>query len=394
MITKPLIRFKSKDKSEMTKKEYIKNEIHNSDVTMEKILNAKKIKYVMLDELFTELPPKIKNITFYIDLYDIIRDIYIQNIGEELLTLSEKKKLFISSSIINMIGHLRKYFLRHYIKTKFIFFYSTKKAKNEINEYENYKDSFYHTRLVGLNTNVMKLNAIVMSNIKLCEILSNYLPHAYFVNSEEINPTLVPYHFIKGDPLSTNIIYTNDKTNINNCLLNDKTFILTYNYNKIVIYGKNDLLNFYISNKKEVNKEINPELIPYMFSISGYKKYSVEGLPSYAELKAYNLFERLINNGTLSNIKYAPEIFLNDIVKYKKINEDNLKIIKRNLNLFVPELMYDKLTLSDKLFLDKKITDLQDIKSLVDINDQYYSSISRPIYLEDLLLGEDYESLT
>jgi len=126
-----------------------------------------------------------------------------------------------------------------------------------------------------------------------------------------------------------------------------------------------------------------------MFAFSGNKKYSVEGCKGYAELKTCKFFKKLLDQNVISNINYKePSIFLNEIKN--SISPEQYHILERNISLFHFPSMYMELT--DKEILSTfTVKDLQDMKSLVEINAERYEKY--PLHLEELMIGEDYESI-
>jgi len=231
------------------------------------------------------------------------------------------------------------------------------------------------------------MNNLIKTNLNLCQTLSNYLPHIYFVDTKEINPNLTPYHFIQSqanDEIS--IIYSNDKVQMLNCLQNKNTYLLTSSYGNVNLYSQNDLVELYC--KKEFTN-LNVYLLPYLFAFSGNKKYSIEGIKGYAELKTCKYFTKLLEQGVISNINYKdPSMFLSEIKN--SIDPEQYHILERNISLFHLPSMY--MDLSDSEILSTfTVKDLQDMKSLVDINAEYYEKY--PLHLEEIMLGEEYESL-
>lgn len=371
-------------------KEY--KEIYNGDNLIEKILNGKKIKYEYLNELIPKLPKGIDTITLYIDLYSIINQLYNPVTIKEIHNLiNERNKFLISSHLINTAAHFRRYFAtRRSCYTNIIFFYSNQKSINEVNIYNNYRKEYYDKRLNYNNLDYGLLNKNLKSNLRLCEVISDYLPHVYFINTKEINPIVVPYHFDKGiESNEISILYTSDKIMSLNLLYSDDMNLL-YN-NKFENYFINDRSDlFLLYTEREIDK-LNNKLLPYLYSISGYKKYNINGVDKYGPIKTCNEVLKLINDNYLSNIKYNKSLFIDDLKKSNKFNNDQLNIISRNIELFDIETIYNKLNKSDKLKIFN-CKDLQNIKDLINIDNEYYRLY--PLNLEDLLLGEDYESIT
>ena len=96
-----------------------------------------------------------------------------------------------------------------------------------------------------------------------------------------------------------------------------------------------------------------------------------------------------MDKNVISNINYKDiSIFLNEIKD--SITPEQYHILERNISLFHIPTMY--ISLSDSEILSTfTVKDLQDMKSLVDINAEYYEKY--PLHLEELMLGEEYESV-
>jgi len=378
---------KTKPRNQMNEKELEYDDIYNSDTTMEKILNSKKIKYEILNSLFPKFPKNITTVTMYIDVFSIINNLYNPNVLENISSFNNEKSVIFSSNIINLAAHFRNYFAtRKQLYTNFVFFYSTEKSKKEIELYPDYRKDFYIKRLDN-NSEFIIMNNLIKNNLKLCQIITDYLPHIYFVNSKEINPNLIPYHFIQSqgsDEIS--IIYSNDKVQMLNCLQNKNTYLLTSSYGNVNLYNQNDFIELY-SGKDEF--DINYQLLPYLFSFSGNKKYSIDGLKGYAELKTCRFFKKLLDENKISNINYKePSLFLNEIKNY--INPEQYHILERNISMFHIPTMYMMLSESE-ILSTFTVKDLQDMRSLVEINAEHYEKY--PLHLEELMLGEEYESI-
>jgi hypothetical protein len=377
--------------------EVILNEIYNGDNLIEKLMNGKKIRFEVLNELIPKFPDNIDTVTIYIDLFSIIHPLYNIKILEEVhnLVMNDNNKFLISSHLINTAAHFRRYFAtRRNCYTNIVFYYSLEKSKNEIEINPNYKFDFYDKRLKYKNTSFYLLNKNIKSNIDICEILSDYLPHIYFINTEEFNPLIVPYHFSQGQGNNElSFIYTDDKVSTLNLLYRKNMNLLYQGYKAIsFINNKEDLLYIYSGKENVYENKINSYLLPYIYAISGYNKYNIEGaVPSSKEIRTCNKIVKLIDQGIISNINYNnKDLFINDLANSNNYTEEQLNIIKNNIELFDIRLIYNKLNEADKLKIFN-CKDLENINELIKINDNYYQYY--PLNLEDILLGEDYESV-
>ena len=383
--------FTYKKEKDMTEKEKLDNEINNGDYLIEKILNSKKIRYENLNELIKTFPKGKDTVTMYIDIISVIGQIYAPNIIEEIKMFGSREKCLISSSIINMAAHFRRYFAtRKDMYTNFIFYYSSKPAKREVSLFPNYRIDHYNKRFNASNTDYMELNNLVKENLNLCKTLGEYLPHIYFIDTEDINPTIVPYYYINSQyDNEVGIIYSNDKLQALNCIAhkNKDVYLLRSSYANSEFYKASDLMSLYV--KEENNLDIG--LLPYLFAISGVKKYNIDGLKNVGEKKAVKFIEKLINDNTITNTNYRfIKLFLDDLSKSDKVTPEQYNIIERNLKLIQPRYIFKQIKESDKERI-LEVKDLQDINALNAINDEYYDFY--PINIEDLMIGEDYESV-
>lgn len=383
---------KRKPRNQMSQKELENDDIYNSDTILEKILTSKKIRYDILNVLFTHIPENVTTVNMYIDIMSIINNIYNPHSLETISSFDNEKRFIISSSLLNMAAHFRNYFAtRKGLYTNFVFFYSLSKSKNEINIYPDYKKDYYEKR-IDKNSEFMIMNNMIKENLKILNILSDYLPHIYFVNTKDVNPLLIPYHFCNNSNSDEeiSIIYSNDKLQMLNCINFNNVYLLTSNLGKVNLYNKFDSINLYSGKENDEFNSINFSLLPYLYCISGYKKYNITGFKNHANLKALKLIKKLIDKLTISNINYYdPNVFIKEVSE--KLTEEQVNILKRNISLFHIPTMYNNLNMNRKFFLDENIKDLQDMKSLVEINNEYYEKY--PLHLEELMLGEDYESV-
>jgi hypothetical protein len=387
---------------DMNEKEKLHEDIFNADHIIEKILNSKKIRYDVLNEIIPlkynsdtqttidiNTHKKVENVSIYIDLNNILNSLYNPKVLETVNSFNENSRYLISSNLINMAAHFRNYFAtRKQVYTNFVFFYSTKESKYEKEVYEDYCLDYYNKRM-GNNPDFIIMNKLIKENLELCKILSDYLPHIYFIDSKDINPMIIPLPFISASEKNEiSIIYSNDKMQILNAIRN-RCYLLTSDMYNVTLYNRNDLVEYYC--KDESYNNLNPALIPYMFCISGYKKYNINGWKGYAEKKTCKLFNKWIEEDKISNIKYNSEMFLNELINNVKPNEEQLEIFKRNLELFNIVIIYNKLSNTDKETVFD-VNDLQDLKSLLRINKEYYELY--PLMIDELLIGEEYESIS
>ena len=159
---------------------------------IEKILNGKKLNYESLNKL---MKPYIKkkniqkmtNINIFIDFNNIVKQLYNPDILNYLNTLKNEDRFIISSGILNLISHYRHYFASRFCcYTTFYFMYNSKPDKNLIKINPDYKKEFYEKRLNMENQSFGVLNTTIKENIKIIKTFIKYIPHSYFIDSNNI----------------------------------------------------------------------------------------------------------------------------------------------------------------------------------------------------------------
>lgn len=265
--------------------------INYSHNIVDKILLSKKIPYDTLNELLPDFPDNINEVTMYIDLYSMFSNFYNPHILEDETLFISGNKSKIASMIINMVSHYRRYFAtRKNLYSTFVFYYNSKEPINELEVNHNFKKTFRLNKF-SQESMYLKFNNLLQSSIRLASIIMDYIPRAYIIDSETIDKSLVPYYLIKSynesikeDEYRTNvnIIFSNDRYEVLNCVYDDETYLLTSNFGKSTITLNNDLdLIKKYSNDDKYEDDENPilskYLIPFLFCFGGYTKYDIGG---------------------------------------------------------------------------------------------------------------------
>ena len=78
------------------------------------ILNSKKIKYVILEELVKKLPQDTDELNIFINADSIFKSFYNPSIKEQLNAIKNENKYLLSSEFITIIAHYRHFFYSRY----------------------------------------------------------------------------------------------------------------------------------------------------------------------------------------------------------------------------------------------------------------------------------------
>ncbi|PTU25742.1 hypothetical protein DA469_22185, partial [Bacillus subtilis] len=174
---------------------------------LEKILHSKKLSY---DTLMPLVKPYINNktiitgndreyntVNIFIDFWDIVKSLYNPQTLETMNSLKQRERFMIASEVINIIGHYRHFFYsRLKMYTNFVFYYSDKRDTRLTNIDKKYRSSFYEKRLDDKNQTFGLFNNMVKKNVHIIKLFCEYVPHAYFIKTDEMDPRLVPHLFL------------------------------------------------------------------------------------------------------------------------------------------------------------------------------------------------------
>jgi hypothetical protein len=368
-------------------------------MSLHAIINSKKTKYVVLDEIFKKnVNPDAEVVNFIIDVNSIVSSLYTPSVIDVFKSLNVDEKFLLSSELLNVASHYRHYCYSRLGKySTFYFIYS-----DEISSYSRKIDPGYrkthNEKYVGHNSLVYgNVNKIVHKNHKMSKIISEYLPHCYMINTGDIEPHVASYYIAKEEASRQeelsgsrfmNVILSNDKCFYQSALAQEDSIIMTIKYDKSEIIEREAIMDDLLKGiRTPIENKLIPEFFPFVLAFAGYKKYDVDGLKLYGSAKTVKFLNSLLDGGDISNVKYNNiDLFADSLSDH--LNEDQIETVKRNIRLLDSSIGCSKLTLTEKAKINEQIFDRVDGESLRYMNDYYYKKY--PINLEYLVEGEDY----
>jgi hypothetical protein len=372
---------------------------------LEKILHSKKLSYETLIPL---IKPYVNSkqinvhatdtVNIFIDFWDIVKPLYNPQTLETLNNMKVHERFMISSEVINIVAHYRHFFYsRLKMYTNFIFYYSDKKDAQRTAILNDYKHTFYEKRLDTNHQTFGVINGILQKNVNLIKLFCEYVPHVYFINTGEVEPSLIPHLFLSEnsrlnqnviDRNNTSIIISNEKIHYQDLNLNDKVLQLELRgKEKSRFIASEDILDVMLEkSKKEYFFSILPDMYSLILSLTGYKDYDVAGIKKMGNVKALQFVQKCLDDKTLSNMSYNN---LESVPKLtEKLNEESVDSkIAQNM-LLLNNSIY-KFNSKDLINIEMQLVDKIDAKSVRYVNDKYFTRY--PILLQYVFEGEQYE---
>lgn len=344
---------------------------------VEPIINFQKIKYDKFSELLhSENITKGNRFNIFINVETILDYFYKEQIIAAMNSLKSKENIILVSEFINLIAHYRHYFYSRYgARSRFFIYHLNRKVTNSKSDYMSDLLIKYDIENVKSGT----MNDIMITNMKLVENICFYLPKIYFVNSNGVEPSLIPYYILTNycKKEDYNLIISRDYYDYQ---LTDfkNTFMLTASGKRSKIYNKKNVLEKKIKGFEEKYPELKSRHIPYIISLCGLKNRNIERVDKFTFSKACKLLHSIHKDILNSKDDRLIQLAIEDKI------EDS-KLFRYNLNLSLLSRMYDNLNYVDNELITKNLIDLKDINTLRNLNAMYF--VNNNIHLEELFEG-------
>lgn len=387
--------------------------------SIEMILHAKKLRYEILDSIFKNIITKkgasYDSINIFVDVHNMLNQLYKPDIVESINSLMSIERQDIASELINIVSHYRHYFFSRWWKyTNFYFFYSSKRSKYHMKIDKEYRRDFYNKHLKEPTTKKYLpqyeiLNASLESAVKMCKSFLMYVPHAYFIDSEEVDYTLVP-HILMNNIDGTKIVSGEEEdiidVNIPTIILsNDDIYFqdiakdttgyfmqLMMKGNKSHIVNNLNIFDTLTKGlKNEPEYDFSTDLYSVVLSFMGNSKYNIDkvngmGIGRALPFVNKNLFlKSYIHDMVYTSLKTFTEAIENSDIKeeFKEKVIHNFKLLSHDV---MDNIAYSK---SDILKIKMDCSkELVDAKAVRRNNERYFNT--NPVLVDFCFEGENY----
>lgn len=149
----------------------------NTEIPVESTIYKSFVKYERLRGLVystfanTSLSA-VTNLNIYIDLYSVLKPLFSEHYRTKIT-----EETMVTSEIINMCGHYRRFFRTLGVDTNIYLVFSYNICDINRQFVGGYNETFYN------KSNIKLFRNMVDHNIELLEILVPYLPNIYFIKS-------------------------------------------------------------------------------------------------------------------------------------------------------------------------------------------------------------------
>ena len=145
-------------------------------------------------------------LSIFIDLNSVLKRLY----ADTNISLNSSSPIDISSAIINMCGHYRKFFSYIGVGTRFFLIYGNNAPAYNINVMPNYNSLFLKDTCIKTN-----VTDIINKSLQLVSMITEYIPEVYFLDCNDAEVTSMMVKVIetldmKSDPTQEILVISKD----------------------------------------------------------------------------------------------------------------------------------------------------------------------------------------
>lgn len=349
--------------------------------------NMLKVKYVDFDKTFDDtgfISPKDKvnvliNMEMVLKLISSIKDL------ERKIIDTKDFATIITSNIINLAAHYRRFFRGNGLDTN-VYMYYTDFNSTEFNECKHFEDF----RMFYINKHQRNPKYIMLGEILTKEVIPqvrtilDFIPGIYFLTAENLDAAAVPGIIRDMDPKRKNVILTSDildtqyTDNIQFCtyLLKRtseglRTFYTKRGYLEYIIKNTSDL-----SYSQELEFYSNQSFYALLLSCLGEKYRSLDGVPGLRSSSLIKLLDRGIRDKVITSTSTELSVILE---VFPEISRD---MVECNFKCIAIDEILRRVTETQKNKITMQVVDRSDNNSLMKLNSTMF--FNHPIMLEAL----------
>lgn len=366
----------------------------SDQINPKNILYGYYIKYNKLMELTLEEFGNTSNasatkVNIYIDLYDMLYSLYTAKV--------DIRDVFsISSTIINLVAHLRGYYRRtHGVETKIYLIYGATNSNTQ----DKLIFGGYNRKGKEIISQNPKINKSISEVFNHLEILCKYIDEVYFIKTNEFDTATIIFDRVlkeeANNPNIPNIVITKSlyAYQIPAYTVNTRIFrpFKSKGVDNSYIINKNNCIFRYFfdrTSNAELNEELdtimrklNPEVINLLMTLAGIRTRGIKPILNItSSLRELNkmIDNHLIINGYNSIIDYPINIYKMNpaMVEHKVEIASRFKGLDLRLQhmLFIQSVYFQT--------IDQSIIDLIDDEGFRHIAGKYYKD--NPIDINNL----------
>lgn len=329
---------------------------------MDRIFHAYKMRYQYINKILLPLraSKNIRTVNIFINLDNFFHRMHSSTTDKEFQMYGSNSGIQLVGNIVNLIGHYKHWAVKEHLQPKiYIYYTNNKNFKNQL-ILSKYRDTFINEMNIN-NPKYFFINKAICDGIRILPIIIKYMPHVYQINTDYIEPSIIPYYIAKNNPCDLNILVSRDEYEYQYAYMDKWVFLKPNGDNSNIITA--GTLWEYIKYRNHINTNIhfNPETYLWAKTILGDKYRNIPKLTRTSWITIIKYLATVDNeysNGIPYEIQQAK---LAEYITIRKITDTDF-----NNNLYCTSVKHqaEALQESDKIIIESQLEDLFDVVGL------------------------------
>ena len=285
------------------------------------LINASRIKYSVLDELFKDIKIQSDTVNLFIDGHYLFYRLLKESNASDVYASEENEIIMeIVLAVLNTIGHYRRYIATRLGKSNRIFLVMNRKVpKYQGSLIHKYGKTHYET-YDGTHKDYGPINVATEKAIEFISGLIPYFEDVFMIDSSGVEETVAMSYIMgceeaQGD---FNIIYTRNEMSFQ--LMDDHCVVLFPRRDESKIITAKTWSAYVTRTAKYEAPEIPVQYIPIYLSICGLKCRDIPSCYLRGSVNAIKTIKNLIDSGEVKD-DISGKVFLDVISNLKTKKE-------------------------------------------------------------------------
>lgn len=354
------------------------------DNPFEVAFSGMKIRYVTYASMIRSakfLKPADK-VSVFINIETLLNSLSsIKDIGNLVL----KEQFFpviMESGIINLTAHYKRFFRKFNLDVKvFLYYTDLSRESYKNNQYEHYYRSYYQNKFMENPNYYLIGERMVKDIVPMVSKILEFIPDVYFIKTESMDSSLVPYVVSKMFPDRKNFIITGD--NYDTQYMNYPNFFVSIirrtGTGNLAIRSLDKIIPMIFRDNMAVVNNVdifyNKMFYSMCLAVTGDHRRSIKSIRGVGPKTLSNKIKKAIDNGDLTRDCTSIDVCCT------VLDRDN-DLLAQNCRCINLDSQYADLTDSDFFAIKNQIVDRYDQNSLEELNTTRYQYF--PLMLNEL----------
>ena len=322
---------------------------------------------------------KIRTINIYINVDDFYHKLHRPDTDREFQTTGTISSKQVVSNLINLAAHYKHWAVKeHMSPTIYLVYTSSKIFRNEMVMAEYRR---YYNKIIDLsNPDFFYVNTAMMNSFSILQIITKYLPRVYAIDSNYLEPSIIPLYLSELNPADFNLLISRDEYDLQYTQYEKWGVVLPKGEISPMITS--GTLWEHIQHKEKLVGEFcyHPETFIWAKAIVGDKYRSIPKLTRTSWKTVIKYLEEFSSPNNGVEILELQLKRLADYISKKKIEDTDFN---NNLACTSIRLQLDRALEVDKIMIRQQLTDMEDMQSLYRANTSLFKE--NPLNLPFLL---------